>query len=100
MIDKKREIDAELKELKPDMETSAEAISQSVGEKAFRIEKQRELDEKRQSLKVDIKAIGEKLESEIEKIEQKKIGSGSSESEKTKTDLEKWLNQQKKLRKS
>ena len=47
-------------------------------------------------LKPNIEGIGEKLESEIEKIEQKKIGSSSDES---KTDTEKWLEQQKKIRK-
>ena len=44
----------------------------TIGEKAFIIEKQKERDLERLDLKPDIKGIGSKIESKIEKIEEKK----------------------------
>ena len=59
-------------EIKPELEKSSEAIEKIIGEKAFIIEKQKERDLERVHLKPDIKGIGSKIESEIEKIEEKK----------------------------
>ena len=73
MIEKKKERDAQRKELKTDIEKTAEAIRKSIGEKAFMMDKKKEIDTQKHQIKADVKGIGEKLESEIEKIEQKKI---------------------------
>ncbi len=64
-----KEKEAELKELKPDRETPAKAISKTIGEKAFLMEKKREKEAELKELKPDTqksveaisKAINEKL---------------------------------------
>ena len=83
-------------------------------EKAFIIEQKKEKDDLRQQMKTDVKGIGEKLESDIEKIEQKKKQGDTitktedvvnkteevvKKAEDQKTDVEKWLEQQKQLKK-
>ncbi|MHA1526322.1 MAG: hypothetical protein ACTSQD_04765 [Promethearchaeota archaeon] len=101
MIDKKRERDNLRVELKPDIDGVAKKIEKSVAEKSFIIDKRKEQDKERVSIKTDIKEIGEKLESAIEKIEQKKkFGDVTPESQPAKTDMEKWLAQIQKFRKS
>ena len=100
-IEKARELETQKKDIKPNIEETGDKISKVVGEKIFRIEKLREIDAKRKEINVDIKDIGEKLEDEIGKIEElKKMEDFIAIKVEAKSNIQKWLDQLKKFRKS
>lgn len=99
-MDKLREFDARRREIDIDMEKTSDIINKSVSEKAFRIDREREKMQIKKKIVTDIDGIGKKLENEISKIEEiKKMDDLSIQEDQSKTDIEKWLDQLKYLRK-